>query len=106
MNSMERVWTRMKEAAVKSARRKTVITMRESQDTVLKFCRQEKASSPPQDALQFLAEELMRLTLEAHAASANLPAAGGIATARLRSRRSVSASPERIVQSAGAAAAP
>ena len=91
MNSMERVWTRMKEAAVKSARRKTVITMRESQDTVLKFCRQEKASSPPQDALQFLAEELMRLTLEAHAASAN---------------RSVSASPERIVQSAGAAAAP
>ncbi len=69
MNSMERVWTRMKQAAVKSARRQTVITMRESQDTVLKLCRQEKAAAPPQDALQFLANELMRLTTEAHSAS-------------------------------------
>ena len=62
MNSIERVWKRMKEAAVKLAHRKTAITMRESEDTVRKLCRQEKATAPPQDALEFLAEELMRLT--------------------------------------------
>jgi len=39
--------------------------MRESRDTVLKLCRQEKAAVPPRDALQFLAKELMRLTVEA-----------------------------------------
>jgi hypothetical protein len=87
MNSIERVWKRMKEAAVKSAHRKTAITMRESEDTVRKLCRQEKATAPPQDALEFLAEELMRLTLEAQSASANLPAAE-IPTARVRSKRS------------------
>lgn len=66
MNSIERVWTRMKKAAVKSARRKVVINMRDSRNTVLKLCRQEKAVTPPRDALQFLAKEFMRLTLEAH----------------------------------------
>jgi hypothetical protein len=66
MNSMERVWTRMKTSAVKSARRETVPSMQESRNTVLKLCRQEKAVTPPRDALQFLAKELVRLTLEAH----------------------------------------
>lgn len=56
----------MKKAAVKSARRKVVINMRDSRNTVLKLCRQEKAVTPPRDALQFLAKEFMRLTLEAH----------------------------------------
>lgn len=65
MNPMERVWTRMKISAVKSADHKTVINMRESQETVLKLCRQEKAETPPRDALQFLAKELVRLTREA-----------------------------------------
>lgn len=67
MNSMERVWTRMKASAVKSAHRKTVISMHESRNTVLKLCRQEKAMTPPRDALQFLAKELVRLTLDASA---------------------------------------
>jgi hypothetical protein len=65
MNSMERVWTRMKVRAAKSGDHKTLISMRESRDTVLKLCRQEKAKTPPRDALQFLAKELVRLTLEA-----------------------------------------
>ena len=65
MNSMERVWTRMKVSAVKSASRKTVINMQESRNTVLKLCRQEKTKTPPREALQFLAKELVRLTLEA-----------------------------------------
>jgi hypothetical protein len=62
---MERVWARMKASAAKSARHKILINMRESQNAVLKFCRQEKAATPPRDALQFLAKELLRLTLEA-----------------------------------------
>lgn len=62
---MERVWVRMKVRANKSANQKTLISMRESQDMVLKFCCLEKANAPPRDALQFLAKELMRLTAEA-----------------------------------------
>ncbi|MGA8575519.1 MAG: hypothetical protein WB609_07525 [Candidatus Cybelea sp.] len=62
---MERVWTRMKKSANKSADQKILISMRESQNAVLKFCRLEKAETPPRDALQFLAKELMRLTQEA-----------------------------------------
>ena len=63
MNAMERVWTRMKVSANKSADRKTLIGMRESRSAVLKLCRQEKANTPPRDALQYLAKELVRLTL-------------------------------------------
>jgi hypothetical protein len=65
MNPMERVWTRMKVSAAKFAGHKTLISMRESRSTVLKLCRQEKAKTPPRDALQFLAKELVRLTVEA-----------------------------------------
>lgn len=65
MNPMERVWKRMKVLAVKFARYGTPVSMRESQDAVLKLCRQEKAQVPPREALQFLAKELVRLTLEA-----------------------------------------
>jgi len=55
----------MKATAAKSAHRNLVISMREARDTVLKLCRQEKAITPPRDALQFLAKELVRLTVEA-----------------------------------------
>ncbi|MGB6517274.1 MAG: hypothetical protein WBE79_02060 [Candidatus Cybelea sp.] len=65
MNSMERVWVRIKLRAKKHPDRKILISMRESQDVVLNFCRLEKVNTPPQDALQFLAKELVRLTLEA-----------------------------------------
>ena len=65
MNPMERVWKRMKVMAAKSARYGTVVSLRESKDAVLKLCRQEKAQIPPGDALQFLAKELLRLTVEA-----------------------------------------
>jgi hypothetical protein len=65
MNSIERVWARLKVVASKSAGQKTLISMRESQTVVLKLCRQERAETPPRDALHFLAKELVRLTLEA-----------------------------------------
>jgi len=65
MNPIERVWKRMKVMAAKFARYRTVVSMRESQDAVLKLCRQEKAQIPPREALRFLAKELVRLTVEA-----------------------------------------
>jgi hypothetical protein len=64
MNAMERVWARMKRSATKYAEHKTLISVRESRNTVLKLCRQEKAKAPPPDALHYLATELVRLTLE------------------------------------------
>lgn len=65
MNPMERVWKRMKVMAAKFARYETAVSMRESQDAVLKLCRQEKAQVPSREALQFLVKELVRLTVEA-----------------------------------------
>ena len=65
MNPMERVWKRMKVMAARFARYGTLVSMRESQDAVLKLCRQEGAQIPPREALQFLAKELVRLTVEA-----------------------------------------
>lgn len=65
MNPMERVWMRMKVMATKSAHHSALVSMRESRDTVLKLCRQEKAQIPPPEALHFLATELVRLTAEA-----------------------------------------
>lgn len=64
LTAMERVWTRLKTTAIKFAEHKRLISVRESRNTVLKICRQEKANSPPPDALQYLATELVRLTLE------------------------------------------
>jgi hypothetical protein len=61
---MERVWTRLTTTATNLAEHKTLISIRESRNTILKICRQEKAKSPPRDALQYLATELVRLTLE------------------------------------------
>lgn len=65
MNPTERVWKRMNVMASKLARYGTVVSMRESQDAVLKLCRQEKAQVPSREGLQFLAKELMRLLVEA-----------------------------------------
>lgn len=64
MPPMERVWVRMKSTAAKLAKHQTLISEQESRNTVLKLCRQEKATSPPPDALHYLATELVRLTSE------------------------------------------
>jgi hypothetical protein len=64
MTSMERVWTRMKTTATANARGRTPLTMPASRLTVLKICRREKAKTPRQDTLHYLATELVRLTLE------------------------------------------
>jgi hypothetical protein len=54
----------MKATAIKLAGRKSPIDVAESRDTVLKICRRESATPPPPDALEYLATELVRLTLE------------------------------------------
>lgn len=53
--------------ATKLPRDGALISMQESEGTVLKLCRQEKATIPPRDAVHFLAKELVRLALEARA---------------------------------------
>jgi len=62
---MERVWRRLNVIASKSAAKKILISMPESRSVVLRLCRQEKAGTPPRDALHYLAKELVRLALEA-----------------------------------------
>ncbi len=64
MTKMERVWMRMKTTATKLAARKRLVNVAESRDTVLKIYRRESATPPPPDALEYLATELVRLTLE------------------------------------------
>jgi hypothetical protein len=54
----------MKTTATTNASKGTLLTMPASRLTVLKICRREKAKTPRQDALHFLATELVRLTLE------------------------------------------
>jgi hypothetical protein len=55
----------MKATATKNARKREALTMPESRLAVLEIFTREKAKAPQQDALHYLAKELMRLTLEA-----------------------------------------
>jgi hypothetical protein len=64
MTSMESVWASMKTAATAYARQRTILTMPASRLTVLRISGQKKAQTPSQDALHYLATELVRLTLE------------------------------------------
>jgi hypothetical protein len=59
---MERVWGRMKSAAAKAARRKTLISMGEAERAVLTICHLEQAAPPPPDALEYLSSELVRMS--------------------------------------------
>jgi len=59
---MERVWTRMKTAAAKVAKRKTFISVPEAQRAILTMCHLERTASPPPDALEYLASELVRMS--------------------------------------------
>jgi hypothetical protein len=61
---MERVWERMKTTATRLAKRKIPVGEAESRETVLSICRQEKATLPPPEALDYLSAELLRLTLQ------------------------------------------
>jgi len=60
--SMERVWTRIKTTAAKVAKRKTFISVAEAERAILTMCHLERAESPPPDALEYLASELVRMS--------------------------------------------
>ena len=59
---MERVWTRMKTTAATVAKRKTFISVAEAQRAILTMCHLERTASPPPDALEYLASELVRMS--------------------------------------------
>lgn len=64
MAGMNRVWNRMKSSAERHARQSGVLSVREAKLEVAKLCESEKTEQPPDDALEYLAAELVRLTVE------------------------------------------
>jgi hypothetical protein len=59
---MERVWTRIKTAAAKVAKQETFISVAEAQRAILTMCHLERTASPPPDALEYLASEMVRMS--------------------------------------------
>jgi uncharacterized repeat protein (TIGR03803 family) len=59
---MERVWARMGTTAAKVAKRKTFISVAEAQRAILTMCHLERTASPPPDALEYWASELVRMS--------------------------------------------
>jgi hypothetical protein len=59
---MERVWTRIKTAAAKVAKPETFISVAEAQRAILTMCHLERTASPPPDALEYLASEMIRMS--------------------------------------------
>jgi hypothetical protein len=66
---INRVWNRIKASAEKHARGRGILSVREAKLEVAKFCQSEKTAQPPDDALEYLAGELVRLTGEGHDAA-------------------------------------
>lgn len=64
MADINRVWNRMKTAAQRHARVSNILSVREAKLEVAKLCQSEKTVQPPDDALEYLARELVRLTTE------------------------------------------
>lgn len=64
MAGINRVWNRMKTSAQRYARVRGNISVREAKLEVAKLCQSEKMVQPPDDALEYLAGELVRLTME------------------------------------------
>ena len=64
MSGMNRVWNRMKASAERHARRSGYLSIREAKLEVAKLCQSEKTEQPPDDALEYLGRELVRLTME------------------------------------------
>lgn len=59
------VWDRVKEKATIHGESGCLISMGNARAMVLRICREEQAECPPPDALEYLASELVRLSLEA-----------------------------------------
>jgi hypothetical protein len=64
MPATDRLWEFIKATAGVNARQGAILTMPASRKAILKICRQRKASPPSPETLNYLATELVRLTLE------------------------------------------
>lgn len=66
MAGINRVWNRMKASAERHARRRGgILSVREAKLEVATLCQSEKTEQPPDDALEYLAKELVQLTISA-----------------------------------------
>ena len=68
MAGINRVWNRMKASAERRARRRGTLSVREAKLEVAKLFQSEKTEQPPDNALEYLAGELVRLTHEGRSA--------------------------------------
>ena len=59
MADISRVWNRMKTSAQRHARVSNILSVREAKLEVAKLCQSEKTVQPPDDALEYLARELV-----------------------------------------------
>ncbi len=66
MTDMERVWNRLKSEAAKNADRGYRPALREAIVSVVAICRDELPTYPPDEAIEFLASELVRMSREAY----------------------------------------
>ena len=67
MTEMEKVWRRIKDRAAGYGDASLVISMADARGIVREMCRDELTArtEPPPDTVEYLATELVRLTLEA-----------------------------------------
>lgn len=60
------VWDRIKETAATQGESGYLISMADARFIVQRICAEEHVDAPPPDALEYLASEFVRFTLEAH----------------------------------------
>jgi len=65
MTEMEKVWARIRAQAVQQAARTPQLALSEAVMVVVRICREELSSYPPDEAIEYLTAELLRLMKEA-----------------------------------------
>jgi hypothetical protein len=65
MTEMENVWARIKTHATAQAARRSRLGLSEAVMIVVRICREELTTYPPDEAIEYLTAELMRLMKEA-----------------------------------------
>jgi hypothetical protein len=65
MTEMDKVWARIKAHAVQQAARTPQLGLSEAVMVVVRICREELSSYPPDEAIEYLTAELLRLMKEA-----------------------------------------
>lgn len=65
MTEMENVWARIKTHAAQQAARGSRLGLSEAVMIVVRICREELTTYPPDEAIEYLTAELMRLMKEA-----------------------------------------